>query len=81
MLATLLPIIFPIAKPESLFNEAITEEANSGREVPIATTVKPITNSDTPNILANLEAETTNKSLLLINTKSPKTKSKKYSII
>ena len=61
--------------------EAITEEANSGKEVPIATTVKPITNSETPKILAKREAETTNKSLLLTSRKIPITKIKKNSII
>ena len=65
--------MLPKAIPELLFKEAITEEANSGKEVPIATTVKPITNSETPKILAKREAETTNKSLLLIKTTIPKT--------
>jgi hypothetical protein len=38
---------------------ADTVTANSGAEVAIATMVNPITKSDIPNFLANLEAEST----------------------
>ena len=38
---------------------AETVTANSGAEVAIATTVKPITSSDSPNRLAMLEADST----------------------
>jgi hypothetical protein len=42
-LAILLPIIFPIAISLDSFIEAVKLTANSGLEVPKATTVKPIT--------------------------------------
>ena len=38
-------------------NAALTDTANSGAEVPIATIVKPIIKSETPNFWANLLAE------------------------
>ena len=43
------PITFPIAISGFFFKAATTEVANSGREVPIATRVNPITDSPTPN--------------------------------
>ena len=46
------PTILPNARAVSPFLAAITEEASSGKEVPIATTVKPINKSLTPKAFA-----------------------------
>ena len=43
-------------------NAALIDTANSGAEVPIATIVKPITKSETPNFCASLLAESTSHS-------------------
>jgi len=44
----LLPITFPIARSVLPLNAAIIEVTNSGKDVPVATIVKPITISLTP---------------------------------
>ena len=43
------PIIFPNDIPTSLFESAINVKNNSGKDVPIATTVIPIAFSEKPN--------------------------------
>jgi hypothetical protein len=48
----LLPTTFPTEMSRSPRMLAITEVANSGSEVPIATMVSPITNSLTPSARA-----------------------------
>ena len=52
ILNILLPITLPNAISAFFFIAAITEVANSGNEVPNATTVKPIIASDTPKRVA-----------------------------
>lgn len=49
ILNRLLPITFPMAIPGFFFNAAVIEVASSGKEVPPATKVNPITDSLTPN--------------------------------
>ncbi len=46
------PRTLPRAISASPFLAAITEDANSGRDVPTATTVNPIMISDTPKLVA-----------------------------
>jgi hypothetical protein len=53
------PTIFPIALSDSFLTAAITEVASSGRLVPPATIVSPITASDTPIIRAMSTAPST----------------------
>jgi hypothetical protein len=52
MLVILEPIIFPIAIPDLSYNAAFKLTPSSGREVPNATMVSPITNLE----IFNLEA-------------------------
>ena len=59
MLAILLPIIFPITIFVSLAKTAAIDVASSGREVPIATKLKPIANSDILNAFASIAADST----------------------
>ena len=59
ILKRLEPITFPIAISGFFFNAATTEVANSGREVPPATKVKPIIDSLTPSPRAIPEAQAT----------------------
>jgi len=70
----LLPIILPIATPLFPLSVPIIDAANSGNEVPIATNVRPIKNSDTPNLLAIFDEWTTKISVDLINKIRPKMK-------
>ena len=67
----LLPIIFPI--PTSLWplRIAIIEVINSGREVPIAITVNPISFSDKPNSDAIITALSTVSIAPIYNTTIP----------
>ena len=51
-LSKLLPITLPIARSVLPFNAAIIEVTSSGREVPVATIVRPIIISFTPNRVA-----------------------------
>jgi len=53
----LLPIIVPITKESALSENKTPEIAvnNSGRDVPIATIVKPITNFDNPILCPRIE--------------------------
>ncbi len=39
--------------PLACSNDAVSEEASSGTDVPIDTRVRPIINSEIPNLLAN----------------------------
>ncbi len=57
----LLPTILPTAMSRSPLIAAISEVASSGREVPTATMVKPITSSDIPKAFARLTEPLTNK--------------------
>ena len=58
-----LKILEPTTFPTEIVNfpasAAETDTANSGAEVPIATTVSPITNCERPNFFAILEADST----------------------
>jgi hypothetical protein len=56
------PTTFPIEILDFPAIAALIVTANSGAEVPIATTVKPITRSETPKFRANREADSTRKS-------------------
>jgi hypothetical protein len=72
VLIILLPII--LVKAMSVVfesKEAIKFTTNSGVEVPKATTVSPITKSDTLNLLANPEAPSTKKCAPRIKTRKP----------
>ena len=51
MLKIFEPIIFPKDIPTSFFDKAIKVTNNSGKEVPIATTVIPTAFSEKPNCL------------------------------
>ena len=51
-LSKLLPITLPIARSVFPYNAAIIEVTSSGREVPVATIVRPIIISFTPNRVA-----------------------------
>jgi len=53
MLKTFEPTIFPTAISAFFLYAAAADVANSGSEVPIATTVKPISDSLTPRAPAN----------------------------
>ena len=59
MLKILLPTIFPTAISVSPLRSATIEVASSGRDVPMATTVSPITRLLTPNAVAMLTAPVT----------------------
>ena len=71
MLNTLEPSAFPIAIPLFPLRADTTLVANSGREVPPATIVKPITASDTPRFVATAVAPSTNKLLPPIKQSNP----------
>ena len=58
-LKMLLPITFPIAMPGALSRLAIMLTDNSGADVPIETTVRPIIRSETLSLLAIEEAPLT----------------------
>lgn len=62
ILKILLPTTLPIAMPGFPFRAAATEVASSGREVPQATMVSPMTASLTPNALAISDAPLTKRS-------------------
>ena len=57
-----LPIAFPIIKSECPFIQDVIVIKISGKEVPIATIVSPISISESPNFLAMLVADFTKKS-------------------
>ena len=65
MLKIFEPMIFPIEMELSFLMAAMSDAANSGILVPTATTVTPITRSETPNCSATLTAP-------LINNSEPK---------
>ena len=60
ILARLEPIAFPTAKPPESFKAAFMETMISGAEVPIETTVRPITNDEIPRFLATPTLPLTN---------------------
>ena len=60
MLNRLLPITLPMAISGFFFKAATIDVASSGREVPPATSVSPITDSLTPRCRAMLLAPSTN---------------------
>ena len=72
MLKILLHTTFPIAISDCFFRDATTEVTSSGAEVPNATIVKPITDSDTQKLAAIFLAELTRKSAHRVNQISPK---------
>lgn len=55
----LLPMMFPKARPVSPLMVEVTETASSGREVPIATTVKPMMRGDILTSFDNLTVKET----------------------
>ena len=67
----LLPTTFPMVIPEFPFNPATNETAASGKLVPIAQIVNPITNWETWKILASEDAPSTNQSAPFTKTKKP----------
>ena len=52
MLAKFEPMALPTAKPPEFFNAALIETMISGAEVPIETTVSPITSDEMPKLRA-----------------------------
>lgn len=80
--AKTLKILLPIKLPKEILSSPLTiatnEVINSGNEVPNATTVTPITNSETPKSEANLTAFATNN---LEPKAKPKEPIEKYKII
>ena len=58
------PIAFPTAKPPESFRAALIETIISGADVPIETTVNPITNDEMPKLLATPTLPLTNLSAL-----------------
>lgn len=73
ILKMLLPITLPSAIAVFPLRAAVTDVASSGREVPIATIVRPITASLTPMAEAIPDAPSTNKSPPKIRPASPPT--------
>ena len=71
------PTILPNARAVSPFLAAITEEASSGKDVPIATTVKPINKSLTPKAFAISVAPKTSNLELPTRSPNPKTSQNK----
>ncbi|MPN03309.1 hypothetical protein SDC9_150536 [bioreactor metagenome] len=59
MFAIFEPTMFPITIPLACWREATIEEASSGIDVPTATRVNPMTNSETPSFSAIAEADLT----------------------
>ena len=80
ILKILLPTILPTAISRSPLMLASTEVANSGRAVPAATMVKPITNSLTPIDRAIAIALSTNQRDPCTNSNSPTTISPRLTI-
>lgn len=72
ILKMLEPTIFPMAISDSPLRAAITLVTNSGKLVPIATIVKPITRSETPKYRAKAQAASTVKLLPQTRATSPK---------
>ena len=68
ILAILLQMIFPIINAGFPAKEEVIAVANSGREVPIETTVSPMKNSPIPKCLAILEAASKKRSAPLTKT-------------
>ena len=71
ILNTFEPNTLPIAMPLLPFFAATTLVASSGRDVPPATIVSPITASLTPSCCATKVAESTNRLLPIINPAKP----------
>lgn len=71
------PMILPIAKSGSFLSTLATEAASSGKLVPMATMVKPITKSLMPNATAILTAAQTSSFELAISPIKPARKNKK----
>ncbi len=71
MLAMLLPRMLPMVMPASPRMLAVTLTASSGREVPNATTVRPMARSETCRRRASAEAPLTNRSAPLITITNP----------
>lgn len=71
MLNRLLPITFPIAISGFFFKAATMEVASSGRDVPPATRVSPMTDSLTPRLRAMPLAPSTKKLPPAISATSP----------
>lgn len=65
------PIILPIAISDFFLNAAVTEETNSGIEVPQDIIVNDINDSETFKFLAILTDESINKSQFIINSANP----------
>ena len=76
ILAMLLPTMLPMAKPLFPPSEAIMFTANSGEEVPKATTVRPITISGILNLLARADEPSISQPAPLINNTNPTAKSR-----
>ena len=62
MLAMLLPTTLPMFNAEWSERSAVSPTASSGEPVPQATTVKPTTNDETPNVRASCAAPRTSSS-------------------
>ncbi len=76
MFAMLDPITFPIINPESCLIDAVIAADNSGTDVPRATRVRPMRNSETPRRFAILDADSTKKSEPFIRRINPASRNK-----
>ena len=65
------PVTLPTAISFEPLRAAVTLTASSGREVPKATMVRPITSGDTPSFFATPEAESTKTSAPFTSSKKP----------
>ena len=72
----LLPTTFPMVMSALPFNAATMLTAASGRDVPMATMVRPTTSSGIPSFSAILEAPSTNQSAPFIKSTKPTTSNK-----
>ena len=77
----LLPTIFPIVIPALLSNAAVMLTAASGKLVPMATIVSPITSCGIPSFFAMLAAPSTNQSAPFTSRKNPTSKINTCTII
>ena len=76
ILARFDPIALPTASPPEFSNAALIETIISGAEVPIETTVKPITSEETPRLRAMPTLPVTNLSAPHIKPQRPANKAR-----
>ncbi|MPN35917.1 hypothetical protein SDC9_183420 [bioreactor metagenome] len=62
--------------PLACSKDAVMDEASSGTDVPIETRVNPIINSETPNLLAIKDEDTTKRSAPFTSSSNPPTRAR-----